>query len=107
LPSVSQNSTEPLADVSGVDGAQRLRLLLPPNTGTAACASKERHWVHQFWVFEEGSLAARLLIVVLITLGAGATVWYQGRVWKNGLRFWHGALLGLGGGVIVAFVAID
>jgi hypothetical protein len=58
-------------------------------------------------VFEEGSLAARLLIVVLVTLGAGTTVWYQGRVWKNGLRFWHGVLLGLVGGFIVAFVALD
>jgi hypothetical protein len=58
-------------------------------------------------VFEEGSLAASLLIVVLITLGAAATVWYQGRVWKNGLRFWHGALLGLVGGLVVAFIALD
>ena len=82
-------------------------LLHSPGAGTPASASKERHRGDQFWVFEEGSLAARLLIVVLITLGAGATVWYQGRVWKNGLRFWHGALLGLGGGVIVAFVALD
>jgi hypothetical protein len=58
-------------------------------------------------VFEEGSLAARLVIVVLIALGTGTTVWYQGRIWKNGLRFWHGALLGLVGGVIVAFIALD
>jgi hypothetical protein len=58
-------------------------------------------------VFEEGSLGARLTIVVLITMGVAAAVWYQGRLWNNGLRFWHGAVLGLTGGVVVAFLALD
>ena len=58
-------------------------------------------------VFEEGSLAARLVIVVLITVGVATTIWYQGRLWNNGLRFWHGALLGVVGGVLIAFVALD
>ena len=58
-------------------------------------------------VFEEGSVAARLVIVVLITLGVATTIWYQGRLWNNGLRFWHGALLGVAAGVLVAFVTLD
>ena len=58
-------------------------------------------------VFEEGSLGAKLTIVVLITLGVAAAVWYQGRLWNNGLRLWHGAVLGLVGGVVVALLALD
>ena len=58
-------------------------------------------------MFEEGTLAARLVIAVLITVGVAATIWYQGRLWKNGLRLWHGAVLGLSSGVFVAFIALD
>lgn len=58
-------------------------------------------------VFEEGTLATRVVIVVLVTVGVAATVWYQGRLWKNGLRLWHGAALGLVGGIVVAFVTLD
>jgi hypothetical protein len=57
-------------------------------------------------VFAEGSLGARLTIVVLTTVGVAAAVWYQGRLWNNRLRFWHGAVLGLIGGVVVAFLAL-
>jgi hypothetical protein len=62
-------------------------------------------------VFEEGSLGARLTIVVLVTVGATAAVWYQGRLWNDKFRFeiraWHGAVFGLIGGVFVAFVSLD
>jgi len=54
-------------------------------------------------VFEEGSLGARLTIIVLITMGVAAAVWYQGRRWNNGLRLWHGVVLGLIAGVFVAY----
>jgi hypothetical protein len=58
-------------------------------------------------VFEEGSFAARLTIVVLITVGVAAGVWYQSRLWNHERPLWHGAVLGLIGGVVVAFVALD
>ena len=58
-------------------------------------------------VVDEGSFAARLLIVLLISAGMGANAWYQGRVWNYDLRFWHGAALGLPVGFLVAFLALD
>jgi hypothetical protein len=58
-------------------------------------------------VVDEGSLAARLIIVLVVTAGVAANTWYQGRLWNNGLRLWHGAALGAVAGVFVAFVALD
>jgi hypothetical protein len=58
-------------------------------------------------VFERGSLGAHLIVVLAVTVGMAATTWYQGRLWGNGLRFWHGAALGLPLGVLVAFAALD
>ena len=36
-------------------------------------------------------MAARLIIVLVVTAGVAANTWYQGRLWNNGLRLWHGA----------------
>jgi hypothetical protein len=58
-------------------------------------------------VVEEGSFGARLIVVLLVTIGTAANVWYQGRLWRNGLRLWHGVVLGLAGGVFVGFVALE
>lgn len=58
-------------------------------------------------MFEEGSLAAKLVIVVLVTVGVAATVWFQGRTWENGPRLWHGAIFGVVAGVLVAFAALS
>ena len=59
-------------------------------------------------MFEEGSVAAKLVIVALVTVGVTANVWIQGRIWSHdGVRLWHGAILGLVVGVVVAFAALD